>query len=245
MGKLLMWQLILSPILVWGVVTAIGLPDTLSTALIACACAGPVSSTPAFAKLMGLDDRFTVQNLMLSSILMPMSLIAAGYFLLPIQPDIDLYTFVARVGLFLIIPFLCGVVFRRVTSSSFQKKSGAPLLSISTISLALMACSLMDGITSRAIQSPNEMMFLVTLALGFNILLQTVTTLLFKPLGRDFAVNAGLVCGYRNWALTLALTAGSLGEDFTALVAIGQFGVMLLPLPSVRFFKKILGHPSL
>ena len=240
MGKLLLWQLVLTPIAVWAGVSIIGLPAGISAIFIVCSCVGPVFSTPAFSKLMGLDDRFTVQNLLLSTLLMPLSLMVTGYFLLPVQLDLDFKTFAVRVVIFLCVPFIGGYIFRRVTTLSFQEKSSNPILSISTVSLALMACSLMDGIAYRIIQSPLDMIYLSALALSFNLILQGVTTYLFKSFGADFALNAGLVCGYRNWALTLALTAGSLGDDFTTFVAIGQFGVMLLPIPTLRLLKKLI-----
>lgn len=245
MLKLLFWQLFFTPVIVWGVVTVMGLEAPIAAALIACACAGPVFSTPAFARLTGLDAGLTIQNLIASSFLMPLSLVLAGYFLLPLQPDIDLETFALRVGLFLCVPFIAGYCFRKLTSPGFQEKSGAPILSISTLSLALMACSLMDGIAAKAISAPMEMAFLIVLAVGFNLSLQAATTYLFKGAGANFAINAGMVCGYRNWALTLALTAGTLGEEFTAFVAIGQFGVMLMPLPTIRFYKSLIREPKL
>lgn len=237
MAKLLFWQLILTPIVVWGIVTLVQLPQGIATALIACACAGPVFSTPAFAKLNGLDDGFTIQNLVLSSLLMPIILFVAGYTLLPTQLNIDFFIFVERVAIFLLTPFAAGYIFRKMSTLNFQKKVGMPLLALSTIGLALMACSLMDGMLARMVTNPIEMAGLLGLVLIFNLGLQFTTTVAFRNMDLSTALNAGLVCGYRNWALTLAITAGSLGEDFTAFVAIGQFGVMLLPLPSLKYLK--------
>ncbi|MDX1737279.1 MAG: hypothetical protein R3261_03535, partial [Alphaproteobacteria bacterium] len=70
------------------------------------------------------------------------------------------------------------------------------------------------------------------------LLLQAISTFVFSRKDAAFGINCGLVCGYRNWALTLAITAGSLGKDFETLVAIGQFGVMLMPLPMIAILKK-------
>lgn len=237
MGKLLVWQLIITPTFVWGIVTIAQLPQGIATAIIACACAGPVFSTPAFAKLNALDEGFTIQNLVQSSLLMPIILLVAGFTLLPNQLDVDFLIFVERVAIFLLTPFAVGFIFKKTASRAFQNQADMPLLATSTLALAFMACSLMDGMLARMISDPSEMAGLLGLVLTFNLGLQFVTTIAFKSMGLATALNAGLVCGYRNWALTLAITAGSLGEDFTAFVAIGQFGVMLLPLPSLKYLK--------
>ncbi len=237
MGKLLFWQLILTPILVWVITKLTDLPTGISTALIACSCAGPVFSTPTFARLNKLDDGFTIQNLVISSLLMPVVLLTAGTLLLQHQPDIDVITFIKRVAFFLFLPFIIGYIFKKVIPKTTQQRLDMPLMAISTIALALMACSLMDGLLLRTINEPIKIIGLLIIVLLFNLGLQGFSTFLFRKSGSNTALNAGLVCGYRNWALTLAITAGSLGEDFTTLVAIGQFGVMLLPLPSLKYLK--------
>ncbi|WP_420547613.1 hypothetical protein [Curvivirga sp.] len=240
MSILIIWQLFLTPAIVWGFCKLAQLPDTLSTALIACACAGPVFSTPAFAKLNNLDAGFTIQNVVISSLLMPISLLVAGLLFLPVIPDIDLQTFIIRVLIFLFLPFVIAYIYRRLIQTEMQQKLDMRLGALTTICLCLMACSLMDGLLNKAINDPYKIASLIVLVISFNLTLQAISSYLFKPMDKKTALNAGLVCGYRNWTLTLAITAGSLGEDFTALVALGQFGVMLLPLPSLNFFDRFI-----
>ncbi|MDX1739013.1 MAG: hypothetical protein R3261_12300, partial [Alphaproteobacteria bacterium] len=97
-SQVIFWQIIVTPFLVWIACQFFEVSTSLTIALVACSCAGPVFSTPTYARLSGLNDQFTTANVVISNFCMPAALLIAGMLYLDTLPHIELEEFIYRVG---------------------------------------------------------------------------------------------------------------------------------------------------
>ena len=234
------WQLAAIPPLTAVACTLVPVSVEVRTAMIASACAGPLFSSPAFARMFGLDDTLMTAIVVLTTLLMPISLLGYGHLLLDVQLQLDLSAFAWRLFLFIILPFALARLIRHALGPDGLLRA-TPLMAWVVLSgLAVFALSVMDGVAARFVESPGLLASFLVAAFAFNVASQVTTAAAFWWAGPSVAWTAALASAYRNMALVLALSGGILGKDFQIYVGVAQIPMYVLPLVLTPLYRRLL-----
>lgn len=232
------WQLVASPLLVWGLAGLAGLPPALATALVLNAAASPVNSSPAFARLLGLNAELVVVVLTVTTILLPLTLAPVALWLLRQGTAIDPVEYAQRTALYLALPLAAAFGFRRLAGDGRIAARDAELQGLIVVVLLVFAVAVMDGVTARiAGEWPLMVVFLIA-ATAHNLGFQLATALAFRPLGRRSAISLGLAAGYRNMALVVAVTGG-VAPDLLLYLAVAQVPIYMLPFLTRPLIRRL------
>ena len=238
-GLATFWQLAVSPVLVWGLATGIGLPPALIVALVLNAAGSPVVSSTAFARLLGLDVELTVVVLALTTVLLPVTLAPLALGLLSREAAIDPADYAVRVGLFLVLPLLAAWATRRLAGEHRIEAADGSLQGLVVMVLLVFAIAVMDGVTPRIVSESGTVLLYLGCAFSVNLGFQAATPLLFRPMGRRAALSLGLVSGNRNMALVFAVT-GATEPDLLLYLAVAQIPIYLSPLLTRPVYGRLL-----
>lgn len=240
-GLATIWQLVASPLLVWGLATAIGLPPALVAALVLNAAASPVFSSTAFARLLGLDVELTVVVLTVTTLLLPLTLAPLALGLLSRETDIGAADYAMRVGLFLVLPLAAAWAARRLIGEARIDAQDAALQGLVVIVLLIFAIAVMDGVTPRILSEGGTVLLYLAGAFALNLGFQALTPLLFRSIGLGPALSLGLVAGNRNMALVFAVT-GATEPDLLLYLAVAQIPIYLSPLLTRPVYGRLLAR---
>lgn len=240
-GLATLWQLVASPLLVWGLATAIGLPPALIAALVLNAAASPVFSSTAFARLLGLDVELTVVVLTVTTLLLPLTLAPLALGLLSRETAIGAVDYALRVGLFLVLPLAAAWAARRLFGETRIDSLDAALQGLIVIVLLVFAIAVMDGVTPRILSEGGTVLLYLTCAFALNLGFQAATPLIFRPMGPRPALSLGLVAGNRNMALVFAVT-GATEPDLLLYLGVAQIPIYLSPLLTRPVYGRLLAR---
>ena len=238
-GLATLWQLAVSPVLVWGLATVIGLPPALIAAMVLNAAASPVVSSTAFARMLGLDVELTVVVLAVTTVLLPITLAPIALGLLGRETAIDPADYALRVVLFLALPLAAAWMSRRLVGEARIDSLDDPLRGVTVIVLLVFAIAVMDGVTPRIAGETGTVVLYLGCAFAINLGFQAVTPLLFRPMGQRAALSLGLVSGNRNMALAFAVT-GATEPDLLLYLAVAQIPIYLSPLLTRQFYGRLI-----
>lgn len=239
-GAGLGWMLLGAPVLTLVMVTALGLPPGLTVALVFAAAAPPVTASPAFALLLGLDAALALVLLVAGTALLPLTLGPVAFWLLDLELSMGLGPFLLRVALYIALPFLISAAARRFVPRQWLDARATGVNGLIVLALVVFAVAIMDGVTARLLSDPWTVAGFTAAAFTLNLVLQAVGATAFFWLGRQGALTVGLASGYRNMAIMLVLTAGMAGPDMWLYVAIAQFPIFVLPVLTNPLYRRLL-----
>ena len=238
-AALALWQLVVSPLLVWSATALAGLPPDLRLLLVLQAAAPPIGSAAVFAMILGLDGVFAVIGSMLTTLLLPLTLTPLVGLLLPgTGLQVDLAAFFARVTLLVALPFALAWLVRRLIGIERLARNGDLLAGLNVVLLVVFAIAVMDGVTARLISDPQFIGLLLLVACIATVLLHAAGFALFRRAGAATAWSASLLSGNRNMGLMLVITAGTAGEAFSLYVGIAQIPMYFAPLALSPFLRR-------
>lgn len=233
--KVLGWQMVLLP-------AAIGLWHRFapgngqwSELMLLTACAGTIFGAPAFARVMRLDTLLTLRGVLAGTLLMPVVLPILAPLVTQRTGDFDFPAYALRLFVFILIPLTAAGLYQLRRSSGSERRI-RQFNQLTIIFLALFGIAVMDGIGPRFLAQPGEMLGLLGFSLVVHAAFFGLSFVLFLRWGRREALTAGLLSGYRNMALVLAVGGGLLPPDFVVFVALWQIPMFVTPLA-----VKILG----
>ncbi|MBA3479292.1 MAG: Na+-dependent transporter [Lautropia sp.] len=230
-AALAIWQLLLSPLLVWFGSAAAGLPPDLRLVLLLQAAAPPIGSAAVFALILGLDGVLAALATVTSTLLLPLTLTPLVALLLPQAGlQVDLLPFFLRVTLLVGVPFLLAAALRRLIGLERLRRGDALLGGTNVLLLVVFAIAVMDGVTERLFHEPALIGTLFLVACVAAVLLHLSAYLLFRRAGTKFAYTAAVLSGNRNMGLMLVITAGTAGEVFSLYVGLAQIPMYFAPL---------------
>ena len=234
------WQLAAFPLVAALACALLPVPDGIRVAMIASACAGPIFSSPAFARMFGLDDAFMTAVVVMTTILMPLPLLGYSYLLLGVRLELDVGEFLWRLLVFIVLPFAIATAIRRCLEPADLIRATPLLAWIVLGGLAVFALAVMDGVTARFLEAPALVVGFLVAAFTLNVTSQMITAGVFWWAGPSIAWTAALAAGYRNMALVLALSGGILGSDFQIYVGIAQIPMYVLPLVLTPLYRRLV-----
>lgn len=234
------WILLLAPVLTFLAARLMDLPHGLSVALVFAAAAPPVTASPAFALLLGLDAALALVLLVAGTAFLPLTLTAVAFWLLDPESSAGLAPFLLRVAVYIVLPFLFSGVTRRLVSRERLDTHAVEINGLIVLALVVFAIAVMDGVAARLLADPWTVGTFTVAAFTLNLVLQAIGTTFFFWLGPRGALTMGLVSGYRNMAIMLVLTAGIAGPDMWLYVAIAQFPIFVMPMLTNPLYRRVL-----
>jgi len=238
------WQQLLLPVLVWGLVSLLALPQSLGVALVLMAAAPPIMSSAALAILLGLEGPLALVAALLATLLTPLVLPPVALALLGLDLGIGLADFMGRLALLIGLAFAIAVLLRRLIGPARLVQLGRPLDGAVVLLMLVFVVGIMDGVTERALADPGTAALWFLAACLANPLLQAAGALTFLWLGRRRALTVGLMAGNRNMGLLLAALPGAVDAEVALYFGLAQIPMYVLPALMRRVYPLLLAAES-
>ncbi|WP_338148160.1 hypothetical protein [Neoroseomonas eburnea] len=223
------WLLLISPLLAYAVALATGLDGPLGAALVISATGCAATSSPAFARLVGLDGEISLVVAVVTTLLVPLTAPPLALGLMGIDLAISLTGLMARLALVVGLPLLVSIAIRRAVGDAALKRVGPAVDGAVVWLVVLYGFGVMDGMLAKLLAEPDWVLGGLALAFAGNFGLNIATALAFAPAGRRLALAAGLLSGNRNMALYLAVLPAATDSRILLFFALCQFPLFLSP----------------
>lgn len=188
----------------------------------------PITSSAAFAALMGLDVALSLVTLILSSALSPVTSVAFSYLFLgtsvfsPLELGTKLFFFYAASG-------AVAYAIRRIAGQAWIEKQREPIDGLNMIALFVFAIVAMENVPRHVMADP---LFALGL-LGFIIVLTCVqlglTVLVFTRVGIDRGLVIGLSGAFRNLGVVVAALGPAISDIAWFYFALVQLPIYVMP----------------
>lgn len=226
-----LWVMVAVPALFGSAYALSGLREAmpaLYTIMILHIAIAPITSSAAFAALMGLDVAFSLVALIASSAISPATTVAFSYLFLgsslfsPIELGIKLFFFFAASG-------AVAYAIHRVAGQRWIERQKEPIDGLNVIAVFIFAIAAMDGVPRMAMADPLFALGLLALIVGLSCILIGLSVLVFLRAGVDRGLVIGLLSAFRNVGVVMAALGASLPETAWFYFALAQFPIYLLP----------------
>jgi len=232
------WLLALSPLVMFGVLLLVPVPEALRGPLILYAATAPITSMPAFALLFRLDAAFVLIGVTAAALLSPFTVPATAAIVMGDQISIGIVDLGIRMAMIIGGCYALGLLLRRVFGPRRIAGWSLQLNAIFVVAATLLGMAVIDGIVALALRDLGAMILTVVLLLGVCFLLFLLGMLLFLPTGWTTALGAGLNSGGRNISIVLAVAGATASDALIIVVAAAQIPIFVLPIlqkPLIRY----------
>lgn len=229
----LSWQMFGIPLLVTLACFLLNTDKLTTAVLIATTTAGSVFASPALAHLVGLDRSVSIRIMLLSTFLMPISLLFFGEINGVIPSGVPLFEYLQHVVYYLLLPMVIAVAYWQLSPSLMGGEGvGAEQTMHWLATLALMGfcVGVMHKLHGGGETHYAQILNYVFLVAAMVVTVYLVTMMLFAHLGKRAALTVGMLAANRNVALSFALISGLLPNHVLAFVAVAQFPIFLFPI---------------
>jgi BASS family bile acid:Na+ symporter len=237
------WLLLVSPVMMWLALKLFDLPPALVQALVLMAAAAPIVSCAALSLIMDLDAALAVVVVVATTALMPFSLPPVALALLGLQIDIDLATFMLRLGLIVGGAFAAALVVRKFVPREKLEENARVLDGASVAILLIFILAIMDGVTAVALARPGYVALVTLAAFAANIALQGLGALVALRLGLRQALTVGFMTGNCNMGLVMVALADKADFDVIVFFAMAQLPMYMLPALLRPVYRRLLAAP--
>ncbi|MDB5416040.1 MAG: hypothetical protein JWR10_4375 [Rubritepida sp.] len=237
---LLAWLLILCPLAVWLILRLLGIEGPLAAGLVIVATGCAATSSPAFARLVGLDGEISLVVAVLSTLLIPFTAPPLALGLLGIDLAISVEGLMLRLALLVGVPLLLSIAIRRAAGPARLAHWGRAVDGAVVLMVVIYGFGVMDGVLAKLIATPGLVLAGTALAVAGSFAMNALTALGFAGFGRRLALSAGLLAGNRNMALYLAVLPAATDPQITLLFVLCQFPLFLSPFLLKPVYRRIM-----
>jgi BASS family bile acid:Na+ symporter len=226
-----LWVMLAVPLLFGTVYVFSGLreamPGLYTIMILQCAIA-PITSSAAFAALMGLDVAFTLVALIVCNALSPFTTVAISTLFLgismisPLELGLKLFFFFAASG-------IAAYLTRRIAGQQRIERQKEAIDGMNVIAVFVFAIAAMDGVPRHVMADPMFAIELFGLIIVLTLALIGVSALVFIRAGLDRGLVIGMLSGFRNIGVVMAALGTSLPDIAWFYFAMAQFPIYLLP----------------
>lgn len=238
------WVLLACPLLAFAATRAAGLDGPLGAGLVLMAASCAATTTPAFARLVGLDAEISLVVAVLTTVLVPLTAPPLALGLLGLDLAIPAPALMLRLGLIVGLPMLAAMLLRQALGRARLEPAGTALDGSVVLVLVIFAFGVMDGVQARLLADPGWVLGGIALALAGNLGLNALTALAFWPLGPRLALAAGLLAGNRNQALFLAVLPASADPGVLLFFALGQIPMFCSPFLLRPAYRRLAAYSA-
>lgn len=238
-AALLAWLLLATPLLVWALLTALGIHGPLANGLVIVATGCAATSSPAFARMVGLDGEIAFVVAVLSILLIPITAPPLALGLLGIDLAISMTGLMLRLALVVLLPLVISIGIRRVVAPAKLNHWGRAVDGAVVLMVVFYGFGVMDGVLARMLVEPGFILTGVAMAFGGMLAMNAVTALAFTAFGQKLALSAGLLAGNRNMALYLAVLPANTDPGILLFCVLCQFPLFLSPFLLKPLYERI------
>ena len=235
----IIWVLLVSPILVWVLVSLVDIPESIALAAVLAAAAPPVAASAAIAIFLRLNSAVAACVTICSMLIVPLTLPLVLRNILGIKLDLDLWSISFQLVAFIFISFGVAVFFKRLFKEKEIAKRKLMLDGISVISISLFTIGIMSGLSEMAADRPwfllENILVSSTLVLG----LYSVTTLVYWRAGPNSSMAIAIASGNCNLGLMYLVLVDKAPPDVLIFFSIGQIPMYILPTLLVPIVKAL------
>ncbi len=226
-----LWVMVILPLAVGGILAASGVRDMLPalyTIMILQCAITPITSSAAFAALIGIDVAFSLFALIICNAVSPLTTVAFSYLFLgtslfsPIELGVTLFFFFAGAA-------LVAWIIRRVAGADRIAREKDVIDGLNVIAVFIFAIAAMESVPRNVMADPifAAELFLVVIVLCCTLI--GLSVLVFKRFGLDHGLVIGLLAGFRNIGVIMAALGSTLPDMAWFYFAMSQFPIYLLP----------------
>lgn len=226
-----LWVMVAVPLLFGTAYALSGLRESqpaLYTIMILQIAITPITSSAAFAALMGLDVAFALAALIVSNALSPLTTVAFSYLFLgsslfsPAELGLKLFFFFAGAG-------AVAYAIRRIAGRQWIERQKEHIDGLNVVAVFIFAIAAMDGVPRHVMADPLFAVELFVLIVVVSAALIGLSALVFLRSGIDRGLVIGLLAGFRNIGLVMAALGSTLPDLAWFYFAMAQFPIYLLP----------------
>jgi len=198
----------------------------------------PITSSAAFAALMGLDAAFALMALLVSCAIAPATTVTFSYMFLgtslfsPIELGAKLFFFFAASG-------AIAYAIRRIAGQEWIERQKEPIDGLNLISMLVFAIAAMDGVPRHVMADPLLAAELLLLIVGLAGLMIGLSALVFLRAGAGRGLAIGLLAAFRNLGVIMAALGANLPDLAWFYFAMAQFPIYLLPILVQRLARRL------
>jgi hypothetical protein len=238
-----LWVMVAVPLLFGTAYALSGIREAmpaLYTIMILQIAITPITSSAAFAALMGLDVAFSLATLIVSNALSPLTTVAFSYLFLgsslfsPVELGIKLFFFFAGAG-------AIAYAIRHIAGQQWIERQKDPIDGLNVLAVFIFAIAAMDGVPRPVMGDPLFALELFVLIIILSGALIGLSVLVFLRSSLDRGLVIGLLAGFRNIGLVMATLGASLPDLAWFYFAMVQFPIYLMPVilqPLARRFME-------
>lgn len=228
-AALLAWLLLGCPILAYAAASFLPISPGFAAGLVVLATGCAATSSPAFARLVGLDGEVAFVVSILSTFLVPFTAPPMALGLMNIDLALSLGGLMTRLALLVGLPMALSLVLRRIIPAPALAREARAVDGMVVLLVAAYGVGVMDGVLALFMASPLHVLSGVALAFGGCLGLNLATALAFSAAGPRLSLAAGLLSGNRNMALYLAVLPQETAPDILLFLTLCQFPLFLSP----------------
>lgn len=239
-----LWLLVATPLLAAGIAWATGLDGALGAAFVIMAAGCAATSSPAFARMVGLDGEISLVVAVVSTLLVPFTAPPLALGLMGIDLAISLPALMGRLVLVVGLPLLLSIVLRRLLGRARLVALGPAVDGASVWLVMLYGVGVMLGVPAAAAADPLWTLGALALAFAGNFGANLATAVVFAPVGARVALAAGLLAGNRNMALFIAVLPVATDPRIILFFVLCQFPLFLSPFLLRPVYARLTRQPG-
>lgn len=226
-----LWVMVAVPLLVGTAYALSGVRDTmpaLYTVMILHIAVAPITSSAAFAALMGLDVALSLMTLIAACALSPITTVAFSYWFLgtslfsPIALGLKLFFFFAASG-------AVAYAIRRIAGQPWIERQSERIDGLNVIAVFVFAIAAMGGVPRHVMADPLFALALLAFIAALACVVAGLSVLVFTPAGASRGLVIGLAAAFRNLGVIMAAIGTSLPDVAWFYFALAQFPIYLMP----------------
>lgn len=231
-ARILLWQQLALPAIVVALGVLCKLPSYVISLLIVATCSGSLFAAPALAVLLNLNRRDSLQCMVLSTLVMPISLFLFLTLVLASEVQMDLRVYGIRILIFLGLPISLFLGYRPIAARLGARLRNSIDLWARwgvVIALSVFGIGMMAPVAHQLAKDPGQVLFFLGLTTIVCVFMLSITTVVMYKHGLRSAMTGAILSGFRNVGLGYALIGDMLGPELAVYTGVGLLPVFLLP----------------
>jgi predicted Na+-dependent transporter len=226
-----LWVMVAVPLLFGTAYALSGIREAspaLYTIMILQCAITPITSSAAFAALMGLDVAFSLAALIVCNALSPITTVAFSYLFLgssmfsPVDLGIKLFFFFAGAG-------VIAYAIRKTAGQLWIESQKEVIDGLNVLAVFVFAIAAMESVPRHVLAEPLFALELFMLIIILSLALIGLSVLVFWRAGFDRGLVIGLLAAFRNIGVVMAALGATLPDLAWFYFAMVQFPIFLLP----------------
>jgi bile acid:Na+ symporter, BASS family len=239
------FQLLACPVIAWAAVLPLHLDPGIADGVVIFATGCAATSSPAFARIVGLDPELTLLATLATTLLVPLTAPPMAHALMGVDMALGVGAFMARLAVVVGLPLALSLLIRGLAGQARLAPLGGAVDGAVVWLVVLYGFGVMDGLAARMATDPVWVAQALAAAFAVDFGLNLATTAAFAWMGGREAASAGLMSGNRNMALYLAVLPAAADPRLALFFALCQFPLFLSPFLLRPLYRRFLApHPT-